>query len=151
MAGDNLKSYLELKVVWKDDDMFELRVTATNGRFFGATEVYDTSSALTSFATSLLGYPKEDKTLIHEAGQKDSYSYFAMKFYCIDNAGHVGVEVSLEENVSTQFRPEEKDKIKLEIIVEPNAIDNFQKQLLSLAKNEDGTAILYGADNRLDT
>ena len=150
MDGDNLKSYFELKVIWKDDDMFELRITATNGRFSGTTEVYDTSESLTSFAKSLSGYPKEDKTLIHEAGQKDGYSYFSINFYCIDNAGHLGVEVSLEENVSTQYRQEEKDKLKHEIIVKPNAIENFQKQLLSLAKNEEGTAILYGNDNRLD-
>jgi hypothetical protein len=40
--------------------------------------------------------------------------------------------------------------LKLEIIVEPSAIDRFQKELCHLAKNEEGLAILYGNDNRLD-
>jgi hypothetical protein len=59
----------------------------------------------------------------------------------------LGVEINIERNVSTEYRQEEKDKIKLEIIVEPNAIDNFRKELLTLAKNEEGNAILYGKDN----
>ncbi len=147
MDIDNRKSFLELKVIWKDDDMFELRVTVSNGRYYGTTEVYDTSDSLGNFAKTLLGYPKDDNPLKHVAGQKDSYSYFAMKFYCIDNAGHIGVEVNLEENVSTHYRQEEKDKIKLEIIVEPSAIDNFQRELIQLATKEDGVATLYGRNN----
>jgi hypothetical protein len=150
MAIENLKSYLKLKVIWKDDDMFELRIHASNGRFTGTTEVYETGESLMLFANSLLSYPKDNKRLFHEAGKRSSYSYFSMEFYCIDYAGHVGVEVTLEANVSTQYRQEEKDKIKLEIFVEPSAIDTFQKQLFTLAENEEGTAILYGSDNRLD-
>jgi hypothetical protein len=126
--------------------MFELEVIASNGRYFGMTEVYDTSDTLTKFANSLKGYPTNDDILLHEAGEKDSYAYFAMKFYCIDNAGHVGVQINLEDNVATEYRQEEKNKMTLEIIVEPNAIDNFQKELLSLALKQDGIAILYGRD-----
>ncbi len=147
MDIDNRKSFLELKVIWKDDDMFELKVTASNERFFGTTEVYDTSDSLTSFAKSLIGYPTDDKTLVHEAGEKNSYAYFSMKFYCIDKAGHIGVQINLEENVATEYRQEEKDKLTLEIVVEPNAIDNFQKQLIHLAVNQEGVATLYGRDN----
>jgi len=144
---DKQQSFLELKVVWKDDDMFELKVHGSNRRFSGTTEVYDTSESLENFAKSLFGYPtSENKTLIHEAGQKDSYSYFGMSFYCIDKSGHIGVLVELEENVSTSYRQEEKSKIKLEIIVVPSGIDNFQKQLLQLAITQEGTATLYGQD-----
>lgn len=73
-----------------------------------------------------------------------------MNFYYIDNAGHIGVEINLENNVATEFRHEEKNKLKLEIIVEPNAIDNFQRELSNLATTQKGTANLYGRDNRLE-
>ena len=86
-------------------------------------------------------------TLIHEAGKKNSYAYFLMRLYCIDNAGHIGVQITLEENVSTEYRLEEKDKITLEILVEPNAIDNFQKELIHLATEQKGIATLYGLSN----
>ena len=149
MIIENPKSFLQLKVIWKDEDIFELKVIASNSDFYGKTEVYDQSESLSNFALSLNDFPKSDETLFHEAGKKDSYAYFSMKFYQIDSNGHIGVEINLESNVSTIYRPEEKDKMKLEIIVEPSAIDNFQKELLTLAKNEEGTAILYGKDNRI--
>lgn len=142
--ADNSKSYLDLKIIWKDDDMFELDINASNGRYSGTTSVYDTSNSLAEFANSLKGYPKDNNELYYQAGQEDSYSFFSMKFYPLDGGGHVGVQISLEENVATEYRPEEKDKITLEIKVEPASIDRFQKELLDLAKNESGQAILLG-------
>jgi hypothetical protein len=150
MTAENRKSFLELKVIWKDDDMFEFSVTASSIDFFGRTEVYDQSESLSKFALTLKGFPSDNKTLFYEAGQKDSYAYFSMKYYSIDKGGHIGVEINLESNVSTEYRQEEKNKVKLEIIVEPSAIDNFQRELFQLAKKEEGSAILYGNDNRLD-
>ena len=70
-----------------------------------------------------------------------------MRFYPIDNAGHIGVQVSMEDNVATEYREEEKNKIILELLVEPNAIDNFQRELLNLAEKKEGIATLYGSDN----
>jgi hypothetical protein len=150
MDKEKLKSFLELEIIWKDYDMFELKVTASNGRYFGTTEIYDTTESLLSFSQTLIGFPNDNKTTLHEAGNKDGYAYFSMNFYCIDNVGHIGVEINLEDNVATEFRHEEKDKLKLEIIVEPSAIDNFQKSLSQLATTQKGLAILYGRDNRLD-
>lgn len=141
---ENNKSFLELKLIWKDDDMFEVKVTASNGRYSGTTEVYDTSDSLLKFARSLIGFPKNYEILVHEAGEKNGHAYFSMKFYCIDSAGHFGVLINLERSVATEYRAEEKDKLSLEILTEPNAIDNFQKGLLHLAENQEGTAILYG-------
>ena len=150
MTTDNRKSFLELKSIWKDQDMFELKVTATNTQFSGVTEVYDQYECISEFAIELIGYPKDNKMLFYEAGEKDSSSYFSMRYYPIDKIGHIGVEITIESKVNNTYRPEEKNKVKLEIIVEPSAIDNFQKELFYLAKNENGTAILYGNDNRLD-
>jgi len=143
-----LKSFLELQVIWKDDDMFELKVTASNGRYSGIVEVYETAESLFDFAQRLIGFPNNNNNLFHEAGIKDGYAYFSMHFYCIDKEGHIGVELILEDKVTTaRFRPEEKVKLKLEVIVEPNAIDIFQKYLSQLATKQDGIAILYGRDN----
>ncbi|WP_342331655.1 hypothetical protein [Pedobacter sp. FW305-3-2-15-E-R2A2] len=138
------KPFIEVKVIWKDDDMFEMSVSAFNGGFYGRTEVYEQSKPLSAFARSLIAYPKGREVLFYEAGEKDSISYFSMKYYPVGVNGIVGVEVHLESNVCTQYREEEKDKLKLEIIVEPAAIDRFQKELLQLAEKEEGIATLYG-------
>lgn len=138
------KKYIEFEVIWKDDDMFELRISVDNGRYSGVTEVYDQREPLYEFASKLNGFPNDLDRISHSAGEKDSYAYFEMMFYIIDPAGKVGVQVTLEENVSTEYRENEKDKLKLELIVEPAAIDIFQKELQTLAANEDGKARLNG-------
>ncbi len=143
---DNSKSYLDLKVIWKDNDMFELEIKASNGRYSGTTNVYDTSKSLANFANSLQGYPKDNNELFYQAGKTNSYAFFSMKFYPLDTFGHVGVLINLEENVATEYRPEEKDNISLEIKVEPASIDRFQKDLLNLAKKEEGQAVLLGCN-----
>ncbi len=150
MTSDNRKSFLELKSIWKDEHMFELKVTVSNNIFSGETEVYDKYECISDFAKNLDGYPKDNKILFYEAGVKESFSYFSMRYYPIDNFGHIVVEINIESTVSTVYRPEGKAKLKLEIVVEPSAIDSFQKELFNLAKNEDGTAILFGKDNRID-
>ena len=136
-------SYLAIKVIWKDDHMFEINVQATNGRYLGTTDVYETSDNLANFARLLLNY-KAEKDLVYEAGKKDGYAYFGMKLSPINHSGHISLLINLEENVATEYRDDEKDKLKLEIIVEPHAIDVFQKELLKLAIKEEGIATLYG-------
>lgn len=140
-----MKSFLKLEVVWKDDDMFELEITASDGQFSGTTEVYDGNGHLRKFADSLVGFPTtSDSILFYEAGEKDSYSYFSMKFYTIDNVGHCGVQVTLESNVATEYRTEEKAKLTLEILTDPGLLHSFIKSLLTLATKEEGQATLEG-------
>ncbi len=149
MELENRKSFLELKVIWKDDDMIELSIMASNLNFYGKTQVYVQPESLLEFSKLLIGFPEHDKTLFYEMGERDSYAYFSMRYYKISTYGPVGVEINIESNVATEFREEEKSKVKLEIIVEPNSIDNFQRELLNLTDYQTGSAILYGRDNRI--
>lgn len=147
MNREKNRSFLELKVIWRDENMFEVSVTASNKRYFGITDLYNTSNSLKTFAQSLESYPNDNNILFYEVGEKDGYAYFSMRFYRIDNAGHIGVQIHLEDNVATEYREEEKNKITLELLVEPNAIDNFQRELLTLAEKQEGIATLFGRDN----
>ena len=140
----NKLKYLDLEVIWKDEDMFELKISVNNGRYFGTTEVYDQGKPLYDFALKLKGFPNGQDKIVHTAGEKDSYAYFEMTFYPIGLTGKVGVLILLEENVTSEYRKNEKDKLKMELIVEPASIDNFQQELQALATNEDGRAQLIG-------
>ncbi|MCF0075786.1 hypothetical protein LZD49_35280 [Dyadobacter sp. CY261] len=145
MAFDNTRSQLQLEVIWKDSDMIELSVKATNGRYFGSTNVYDTSESLRELATSLGRLLDEKQPLIYEAGGKNDYAFCGMKFLLLDPTGVISVEINLEANCITQYsRPEKKDKVKLEILVYIAAIDRFRDELMALALNEEGVASLYG-------
>ncbi|KAA9340266.1 hypothetical protein [Adhaeribacter soli] len=138
------ENHLKFEVIWKDEDMIELQISANNGRYSGITEVYEVSDNLLKFVKELIGFPFGKDRLNHSCGKKDSYAYFEMDFYKISPTGRCGVLVTMEENVSTEYRKEEKDKLSMELIVEPSAIDDFCKELKSLAEREDGTAELKG-------
>jgi hypothetical protein len=147
MDKDKRKSFLELQIVWKDEHMFELKITASNVRYSATTEVYNTKESLQEFAQTLFYFPKDSREIVYTAGTRNEYAFFSMRFYCLNSTGHIGVEINLEDNVATEFRQEEKSKAQLEIIVEPSAIINFQKQLSQLALKQAGNAILFGRDN----
>lgn len=138
------EKFLRVEVIWKDELMFELKVNCSNGRYSGSTEVYETKESLLPFANSLNGFPFQGEELLHECGEKNGYAFFKMRFYKIGLTGIVGVQLNLEENVATECQKEEKDKLEMELIVEPNAIDSFQKELKKLAMTESGSAILIG-------
>ena len=145
----NLKSFLKLQVIWKDEHRFELKVTASNGHYFGTTDVYDTPEPILKFAETLIGFPDDNSDLLYETGFKNEYSSFSMHFYCIDKAGHIAVGINLEDNLRTEFKHEQKNKIRIEIIVEQKAILNFQKELSRLATRQEGEAILHGRDSTI--
>ncbi len=133
----NQESFLEMEIIWKDDDILELKVFASNGRYSGTTEVYDTSDSLIGFAKTLIGYPAENPTLTYQAENGRDNS-FVVTFYCVDNSGHIGVQIELEERI----REGQKNKIKFEINVVPSCIDNFQRELVQMATTRNGTARL---------
>ncbi len=136
------EGYLKLEVIWKDDEMFELQVSANNGRYFGMTEVYEQSESLLNIVTELNGFPFGKDKISHSCGEKGSYAYFEMEFYKIGLTGKCGLQIKMEENVATEYRKEEKDKLTMELIVEPNSIDRFCLELKVLAEKESGVAEL---------
>jgi hypothetical protein len=149
MDISNLKSFFKLQVVRKDEQLFELKVTASNGSYFGTTDVYDTPETILKFAETLIGFPQENSDLLYETGFKNEYSSFSMHFYRIDKAGQFAVEVNLEDNIKTAFKHELKSKIRVEIIIELKAIQKFQKDLSRLASKQEGIAILNGKDDAI--
>lgn len=97
-----------------------------------------------------MGFPKLDQTLVYTCGVKSGYSFFQMKFYPIGLSGIVGVHIVIEENLySNSNRVEEKGSVSMELIVEPNAIDIFRKELATLGRTEEGSAKLVAIDKRL--
>ncbi len=141
---DSEKPFLRLKVDWQDESMFELTVSASNTIFCGKASLYALPSDLLKFAGQLKGFPHRRETLFYEEGRTGNNGYFSMRYYPVGYNGHVGVEINLESNLLGDYREEEKDRVKLEIIVEPGSIDKFQKELYNLAETESGIATLYG-------
>ena len=137
---------LIFKVIWKDDEMIEIQISVDNGRYSGTMKIYEVSKSLLKFVNELNQFPFHNERITHCMGGKDSSAYFEMDFYKIGPSGKCGVLITMEENVSTEYRKEEKDKLSLELLIEPNSINNFCKELQGLAEKEEGTAELKAID-----
>lgn len=138
------QSFLSLEVIWKDEHMLELEVSASNKFFKGITQVYDQAKSLLQLSELLLNFSISSQPVLYESGEKDSYAYFSLRFYPVSSTGVIGVQIHLEENVPTEYRPEEKSKLTLEILTEPSAIDEFQRFLKTIAEKQSGKAQLCG-------
>lgn len=144
----NLKSFLKFEIDYVDGELIELQINGSNCYYKGETNVYVTDSSLINFSNQLIDFPKYEKNIFYEFGEKNSkFSYFSISFYPADSLSHIGVQVIMETEVG--FREKDKCKTQFEILVEPNAIDEFIKAITQIANKKSGFAILYGSDNRL--
>ena len=141
-----LKSFLKIETEYVDGTLF-LEIVGSNCCFMGETNVFAKNELLIDFSNKLTDFPKNINDLIFfELGTKEwNDSYFSIKFYPTDSISHIGVQIIME--TEKHVRDEEKYKIQFEIIVEPNAIDEFRKALFYIGQNNNGVAFLYGRDN----
>lgn len=142
---------LKFEVIWKDEHMFEMRVAVNNGCFSGITEVYEVSKSLLGFVNELKEFPFKKDNVSHFCGEKDGFSFFEMEFYKIGLTGICGVLITMEGNVASDYRKQEKEKLSLELIIEPNSIGVFCKELKSLAEKEAGIAELKGIEKHMSS
>lgn len=144
MSSSKQQPHLTMQIIWKDEDMIELKVSAANDLFSGATDVYSTQKELIDFAKKLVNFPTANDVLEYKAGIIEDYAYCNLRFYCIDNAGHIGISITLMEENYTGFGMYTEDQVKLNLVVVPSDIDYFQKLLYRMAVAQEGTVTLKG-------
>ena len=141
-------SFLCFEVIWKDEHMIELEITASNVLFYGVTQVYEQFEDLITLSEQLSNFSLLSTPLFYECGERDSYSYFSVRFCPVVTSGTIGVQINMEQNIkATEYRQEEKSKLSLEILVEPAAIDEFCLFLKTMAEKQHGKAELRGRLN----
>ena len=140
-----MQPFLGARVIWQDEDLVEIELTAANTSFRGCTRVYTTYDALRELASDLRGFPQSlSSRVLHEAGDAAGYSYVHLEFYCFDDVGHTAARITVEANTLGSSRVETKDRVVLELQFEPAALDRFVAALDQLVASEDGEATLDG-------
>jgi hypothetical protein len=139
------KPFLEIKVIWKNHGMIAIQVIASNGNFCGKTEVLEFPEYLQEFSEKLKTYSKSEEHLSYKPKIENNYNRFSMKYYKSDYFGKLLMETKIVFGSFTGG----KHTVELEIIFDISALELFQKELFELARNEDGTATLYGVDSLL--
>jgi hypothetical protein len=136
---------LQLDLVWRDEDLFDIHVSAWNGAFGGVAELYVVIGGLEELANKLSGFPRDPKdvreVVLGSFGREFAGGAASLRFYCADRAGHSYLESKIESE------SESAGVVQYAIIsmpIEAAAIDSFVIDLRRLERERSGTAILQG-------
>ena len=142
-----MKANLSIESIWEDEDLFEVRVKASNGLFSGSADCYTNRDEIAKLAESIQGFPKRiGQEVLFSTGGRDDISFFSLSFKCIDGSGHVIARIKVAHIDSYINAPQENYIAEFDIKVEASAIDVFVNSLKSLSKENIGqiSATLQG-------
>jgi hypothetical protein len=143
-----VKSGIEFKVVWSDQDVSQLRVKCSNGFFSGDASMYVGHNEVSEMAEGLSGFPSQAAdTRNFELGTfapNGAGGGIRLHFYCRDSVGHAAVDVKLRGDACMAL--DEVESVALRIPVEAAAIDSFLVEAMGMDTNEiSATACLHMA------
>lgn len=93
---------VQFKVIWKDADMIEVRVSAWNGAFGGAADIYVGNGVLEEAAAKLSGFPSNltdtREILLGSFEPEFAGGGVRFKFHCVDQSGHAYVDSQIQSD-----------------------------------------------------
>lgn len=130
---------LRVRYLYHDNDILEVEVITSNGRFAGATALYIGRDELSLSADVLQHFPNsrsDERDVTWGAfGSESAGGALRLQFQCIDSALHVQISAQIEDAEGMQSALVIAD-------VEPAAIDSFIPQLRRIQEELCGDAIL---------
>ena len=135
---------LIITAVDTDADYLGIEIHASNDRFAGSAWIYAGLEELSECAGKIEGFPRayEDHRA-HEFGTRDSSfagGFCGITLRCLDRAGHVGVDVLIQDDDS-RYAPAQA---QFSFRTEAAAVDQFTERLRIIERDRRGTASLAG-------
>jgi hypothetical protein len=135
LVGDmTVENGIYLEVIWFDQDVIEIVLSCSNGRFSGQAEIYLSHDGLLEFAGRLRGFPQSvsDSRTFELGTFNPSHADggVRMKFSCRDSTGRAVVEIRLRGDACEALG--EPESVALRIRIESAAIDSFVQQLAAV-------------------
>ncbi|HEY4008811.1 MAG TPA: hypothetical protein VGM11_01585 [Acidobacteriaceae bacterium] len=129
--------------LYHDVDIIEVAVSVWNGTFGGTVELYVAQDELEEVAEKLRGFPNspvdQRDVSLGTFDPKLACGGASLRFFCIDRAGHVRLEVKLEGG-----HPLAKARQRVDLFanIDAASIDSFIPELVSLSRNNRQEAVL---------
>lgn len=128
-----------LEHYWRDQDVIEVAIYASNGAFGGTTNVYEAPGSLTAMGARLAGFPgnADDKRsfTLGTFGKQYAGGSVSLLFKCTNRAGHACVEIVMASE-------DEAESATFAIPVAAFEVDEFARQLSTVESTRDGRAML---------
>ena len=134
-----MSNKLEIISVWEDDDLFEVKVFASNGEFSGGAKCYAQRKELMELALALEGFPKSIGQQVNYIEESENFSFFTLVFSC-SSSWKVNVRIKIAHIVTYTNAPKVHNVVEFDMAIEPAAIDTFVSSLKVLAGAEIGAA-----------
>jgi hypothetical protein len=135
----------KITVIWSDNDVIKIRVSAWNGLFGGAADVYVGVDQLGETAAQLEGFPKTPsdvrKVILGAFGPESAGGGVSIRFYCVDGSGHSYVDSRIESDYDSARKSQ---SAVLSLPIEAAAVDSFVEELRCLNAERKGAAHLKG-------
>lgn len=135
---------LTITAVDADDDYLGIEIHASNTRFAGSTRIYAGVAELSELAGKIEGFPRAyEDCRVHEFGTTDpsfAGGFCSITLRCLDRAGHVGVDVMMEDDEGA-YAPAQA---QFSFQTEAAAVDRFIENLRIIEKARSGEALLIG-------
>lgn len=158
-------AYLHFKIIYRDDHLLEIEVSASNGKYCGVTTTYIEANGerLSKLGQMLLNFPENiEHRVMYELGADNEYvksiketqkqfptilahlSYIGLDFHCIDAVGHAVTEITLHTNTEEDMVEGVDAKVYLKLPFEPESVTKFARELISMGTAKSGDATLQG-------
>ena len=127
-----------------DEDYLGIEIHTSNDRFAGSTRIYAGLDQLSEFAGKMEGFPRayEDHRAYEFGTREPSFAggFCSITVRCLDRAGHVGVDVVVEDD-DVRYAPAQA---QFSFQTEPGAVDRFIERLRIIERERCGSASLTG-------
>lgn len=135
---------IKFEVIWLDEHIVEVRVTASNGRFAGTADCYSAHDGIPRLAAAVRGFPVSNTDRREmEIGTLDpsrAGGGAKLVFRCVDRAGHAVVDVVVRAD--PRGHEGVAETASFSIPVETAAIDEFVTALSAMRSVVGDLAIL---------
>lgn len=122
---------VRISVIYTDEHLIELQVSASNGVFAGQVDVYADVDAPAEFARTLRGFPTSPNDIrefdLGNLSNQSAGGGAGFRFRCVDSVGHAVVELKLRSDLLRDGGL--IDDARFHIRVEAAAVDAFVEQI----------------------
>ena len=136
---------MKVEVIYQDVHLTQIRLSAWNGEFGGAAEIYLALGQLHSIAGAIAGFPASltdvREMAIGAVGPLSAGGAASLRFLCAKGSGSSNLELQIE---SAECTNSTRQHVSMILPIEAAALDSFVSQLRDVSTDRSKTAFLRG-------
>lgn len=139
MSGFNGDQRLEFSVVWRDEEMLELKAKLVTEEWRGYGFAYVQFPDLAELGDALQKFAAGSSTPVDFSALQDRLT---IRVYEFDAVGHCACHVAIVGDLPSPVNRSMTALLRIDLVTERSFIDRFGREVSRLAQQRQGSAIL---------